>query len=145
MHQRFEQLGLSNPLPDHVHNAIMACLAKDPTQRPADAATFGPTHSSQHRTAPRAARVPARSRIRPRRAIEKTQRYLEKNLPQPVTSWWSAQSTGKQQFLAIASIVIGLMIAEMAYSKLANKGFLKTIRQHHPFLPWHVEPAKRGK
>jgi serine/threonine protein kinase len=145
LHQRFEQLGLSNPLPDHVHNAIMACLAKDPTQRPADAATFGQLIH------PNIAPPPVPPEFQPEaesvlaEPIEKTQRYLEKNLPQPVTSWWSAQSTGKQQFLAIASIVIGLMIAEMAYSKLANKGFLKTIRQHHPFLPWHVEPAKRGK
>ena len=145
LHQRLEQLDIENPIPDHVHNAIMACLAKDPAQRPADAATLGQLIH------PNPAPPPVPPEFEPEaesvlaEPIKKTQRYLEENLPQPVTSWWSAQSTGKQQFLAIASIVLGLIIAEMAYSKLANKGFLKTIRQHHPFLPWHVEPAKRGK
>ena len=145
LHQRFEQLSLDNPIPDHVHNAIMACLDKDPAQRPADAATFG-----QH-IHPNTAPPPVPPEFQPEaesvlaEPIEKTQRYLEENLPQPVTTWWSVQSTGKQQFLAIASIVLGLLIAEIAYSKLAKKGFFKTIRQHHPFLPWPVEPAQRGK
>ena len=145
LHQRLEQLGINNPIPDHVHHAIMACLDKDPAQRPADAATFGQLIH------PNTAPPPVPPEFQPEtesvlaEPIEKTQRYLEENLPQPVTSWWSAQSSGKQQFLAIASIVIGLIIAELAYSKLANKGFLKTIRQHHPFLPWYVAPANHGK
>jgi hypothetical protein len=136
LHQRLEQLGINNPIPDHVHHAIMACLDKDPAQRPADAATFGQLIH------PNTAPPPVPPEFQPEaesvlaEPIEKTQRYLEENLPQPVTSWWNAQSSGKQQFLAIASIVIGLIIAELAYSKLAHDDFLETIQKHHPFLPW---------
>jgi len=145
LHQQLEQLGIHNPIPNHVHDAIMSCLAKDPTQRPADAATLG---QLLH---PDLAPPPVPPEFQPEtesvltEPIEKTQRYLEENLPQPVTHWWSTQSSGKQQILAITAIILGLLFAEITYSKLTKKGFFKTLRQNHPFLPWPVHPANPGK
>ena len=120
----------------------MACLSKDRADRPAkakDLATLlhpGNQPPPPPPTPPEFIPAMESMLIEP---LEKTQKYLEENLPEPITSWWNKQNTNKRDFVLIVCIVIGLLAAELIYSGLTNKGDLfKTIRKVDTgfFRPW---------
>ena len=68
--------------------------------------------------------------------LEKTQKYLEEKLPEPVTSWWNKQNASKRDIVLICCIIIGLLVAEIIHSKIEHKQFFKTIKETGFFLPW---------
>ena len=139
--QRLNDFEMENHVPPHVESAIMACLRKDRADRPAkakDLATLlhpGDQPPPPPPTPPEF--IPEMESVLAE-PLEKTQKYLEEKLPEPVTSWWNKQNANKRDFVLIACIVIGLLAAELIYSGLTNKGDLfKTIKNPPGFFrPW---------
>ena len=130
---------LENNLPPHVEQAIMQCLAKNPEERPASAkALAGLLHPGE---APPPPPVPAPEEIEEMESIlseplQHTQQFLEKNLPQPVTSWWRVADTRKRDY-ALLGILCGILILlELVYSKLEHDSFWQTLKANHFFIPW---------
>ena len=68
--------------------------------------------------------------------LEQTQKFLEENLPQPVTSWWQRQEANGRDYLLIGGIIASLIACELIYSKLEHKEFFKTVKERRFFQPW---------
>ena len=137
--QRLKDWEMENPIPPHVESAIMACLSKDHAERPAKAKDLAVLlHPGDQPPPP----PPAPTEFIPEmesvltEPLEKTQKYLEKNLPEPVTFWWNKQNTSKRDIVLICGIIIGLLVAEIIYSKFVHKNFFKTVRDTGFFRPW---------
>ena len=137
--QRLNDFEMENRVPPHVESAIMACLSKDPANRPANAGDLiALLHPGDQPPPP----PPAPTEFIPQmesvlaEPLEKTQKYLKENLPAPVTSWWNKQNTSKRDIVLICCIVVGLLAAEIIYSKFVHKNFFKSVRDTGFFRPW---------
>ena len=136
--QRLSDFEIENHVPPHVESAIMTCLSKDRANRPAKAKDLvALLHPGDQPPPP----PPAPTEFIPElesvlaEPFEKTQKYLEENLPEPVTSWWTKQNTSKRDIVLICCIIIGLLVTEIIYSKIEHKQFFKTIKERR-FCPW---------
>ena len=68
--------------------------------------------------------------------IETTQKFLEKNMPPTVKSWWQTQ-TPKNRDIILASVITGiLLLAEIVFSKLQHGNFFHSFNDPKLFLPW---------
>ena len=136
--QRLNDFEMENRVPPHVESAIMACLSKDPANRPAKARDLiALLHPGDQPPPP----PPAPTEFIPEmesvlaEPLEKTQKYLKENLPAPVTSWWNKQNTSKRDIVLICCIVIGLLTTEIIYSKIKKDKFFETMKERR-FCPW---------
>jgi len=137
--QRLSDFEMENQVPPHVESAIMACLSKDRFNRPAKAKDLAALlHPGDQPPPP----PPAPTEFIPElesvlaEPLEKTQKYLEEKLPEPVTSWWNKQNASKRDIVLICCIIIGLLVAEIIHSKIEHKQFFKTIKETGFFHPW---------
>ena len=137
--QRLSDFEMENQVPPHVESAIMACLSKDRFNRPAKAKDLAALlHPGDLPPPP----PPAPTEFIPElesvlaEPLEKTQKYLEEKLPEPVTSWWNKQNASKRDIVLICCIIIGLLVAEIIHSKIEHKQFFKTIKETGFFHPW---------
>ena len=137
--QRLSDFEMENHVPPHVESAIMACLSKDRANRPAKANDLiALLHPGDQPPPP----PPAPTEFIPElesvlaEPLEKTQKYLEKNLPEPVTSWWIKQNTAKRDIVCVCCVIIGLLATEIIYSKLVTGKFFETIKANGFFYPW---------
>ena len=137
--QRLKDWEMENPIPPHVESAIMACLAKDSANRPAKAedliTLLHPSRQPPPPPPPPPEFIPKMESVLAE-PLEKTQKYLEENLPEPVTSWWGKQSTSKRDIVLVCCIIFGLLATEIIYSKLEHRNYFKTIKDTKFFRPW---------
>ena len=137
--QRMLDFELENQIPPHVEMAIMMCLAKDAAERPpstkALAELFHPNGEIPPPPPPPNEYIPEMESVLSE-PLEQTQRFLEDNLPQPVTSWWQRQEGAKRDFALIAGIITLLIACELVYSKLEHKEFFKSVKEKRFFQPW---------
>ncbi len=140
--QRLLEFKLGNDVPAHVEDAIMQCLAKDPTERPPSAKELAELFHPGTEAPP----PPPPPEVIPEmesvltEPLEQTQRFLEKNLPSPVTTWWQRQNAKKRELTLAGCIIIGLIFAEMAFSKIKHGEFFHTLR-HSPHFIVHFRPV----
>jgi serine/threonine protein kinase len=137
--QRLHDFEMENHVPPHVENAIMTCLSKDHANRPAHARDLiALLHPGDQPPPP----PPSPTEFIPEmesvlaEPLEKTQKYLEENLPEPITSWWSNQNTSKRDITLTCCVIIGLLVTEIIYSKFAHEKFFETIINYEFFRPW---------
>ena len=137
--QRLNDFEIENHVPTHVESAIMACLSKDHAKRPAKAKDLAVLlHPGDQPPPP----PPAPTEFIPEmesvlaEPLEKTQKYLEEKLPEPVTFWWNKQNTGKRDIVLICGIIIVLLATEIIFSKIEYKQYFKTIKETEFFRPW---------
>ncbi len=138
--QRMNDYGLENQLPPHVEQAIMKCLAKEPGQRPAGAKELAALLHPGEAPAPPPPK-PAPKEIEEIESVLsepllKTQKFLEQNLPQPVTGWWRVADSRNRDYALFAILCTVLILMEFAYSKLEHDAFWQTLKSNRFFLPW---------
>ena len=137
--QRMQDFELDNHIPPHVELAIMHCLAKDPVERPQTTAAlaelFHPDGEIPPPPPPPNEYIPEMESVLSE-PLEQTQKFLEENLPQPVTSWWQRQEANGRDYLLIGGIIASLIACELIYSKLEHKEFFKTVKERRFFQPW---------
>ena len=137
--ERLRDFEMKNHVPPHVESAIMACLSKDRADRPAKAKDLATLLHPGNQPPPPPPTPPEFIPAMESMLVEplgKTQKYLEENLPEPVTYWWNKQNTSKRDFVLICCIVVGLLATEIIYSKLVHKNFFKTVKDTGFFRPW---------
>jgi len=134
--QRINNFRLNNNIPPHVESAIMGCLAKNPTERPANAGTLAKLLHPGTESPPAPPPPPEEMESVLAESIETTQRFFEENTPGAVKSWWYAKSHKHRDLLLVCAIILILITLECAFSKLQHGQFFKTIHTWRPFLPW---------
>jgi hypothetical protein len=120
----------------------MQCLEKDPAKRPPSAKELAKLFHPGSEAPP----PPPPPEIIPKiesvlaEPLEQTQQFLEKTLPSTVTTWWQRQNTKKREITLAGCIIIGLIFAEMAFSKIKHGEFFQTLR-HSPHFIVHFRPV----
>jgi len=140
--QRLQEFNLGNDVPPHVEETIMQCLAKDPEERPKSAKDlaelFHPGTEPPPPPPPPPEIIPEMESVLAE-PLEQTQQFLEKNLPSPVTTWWQRQNNRKRELTLAGVIIIGLIFAEMAFSKIKDGKFFHTLKHSSHFIV-HFRP-----
>jgi len=136
--QRLAEFALANEVPPQVESTIMACLAKDPAERPADTTTLSamlfPNEAPPPPPPPEY--IPEMESVFAE-PLEKTQQYLEDNLPDEVTDWWGTQSADRRDLTLVIGLLIAMLSAELLYSFITHKGkVFKTIQETPFFSPF---------
>ena len=137
--ERIRSFSLNNSVPPHIESAIMKCLAKNPAERPTDAKALArllhPGDGAPPSPPPPPEHIPEMESVLAE-SIETTQRFLEKNMPGDVRSWWQTKSSKHRDLVLAGVIILILIVLECAFSKLEHGQFFKTFNNSRPFLPW---------
>ena len=134
--QRLSEFNLGNDVPSHVEDAIMQCLAKDPAERPSCTKVLAELFHPEAEPPP----PPPPPEIIPEmdsvlsEHLEQTQKFLEQNLPSPVTTWWERQTAKKREITLAVCIIIGLICFEMALSKFKHGELFHTLKHSPHFI-----------
>ena len=68
--------------------------------------------------------------------IETTQKFLEKNIPPTVKSWWQTQTPKNKDIILVGLITGILFLAEIIFSKLQGDNLFDSFINPRLFLPW---------
>jgi len=136
---RLRKLGIINNTPSHVESAIMKCLEKDPSDRPNSIKDL--SNLLHPGTEPPPPPIPPPEHIPEMESvlaepIETTQRFLKKNMPPALKSWWQKQTAKNRDLALTVFIILVLLAIEVALSKLQHAHFFHSINNWKPFLPW---------
>ena len=136
---RLKELGITNNIPAHVESAVMKCLEKNPADRPETIKELSdllhPGAQPPPPPIPPPEHIPEMESVLAE-PIETTQKFLEKNMPPPIKSWWQTQ-TPKNKDIILVSVITGILfLAEIIFSKLQHGNLFHSFSNPRLFLPW---------